>query len=187
MLKIRWHGRGGQGAVTAAKLLASAAMRSGKNFQAFPEYGSERRGAPVQAFTRIGDETIRDVSQIYEPDVVVILDPSLIGTVPLTSGLSNDGILLANFDGSAEELRRKVGLEDGKVYAVNATAIAVEATGRPITNTPMVGALVKVSGALEIEEVVTEVKATFGDKLSPRLVEANITALRRAYEEVKGE
>lgn len=173
--------------MTAAKLLASAAMRAGKNFQAFPEYGPERRGAPVQAFTRIGDETIRDFSQIYHPDVVVVLDPSLIGKVALTSGLASEGKLLANYDGPPEDLREKLGLEGGRVYTVNATSIALETTGRAITNTPMVGALVRISGVLDIEEVIDEVKAMFGDKLSPRLVEANVSALRRAYEEVKEE
>jgi pyruvate ferredoxin oxidoreductase gamma subunit len=119
--------------------------------------------------------------------VVVVLDPSLIGKVALTSGLSKDGKLLANFDGSPEELREQVGLEAGTAYTVNATNIALETTGRAITNTPMVGALVKISGVLDIEEVIAEVKAMFGDKLSPRLVEANVSALRRAYEEVKKE
>ncbi|MBI2954470.1 MAG: 2-oxoacid:acceptor oxidoreductase family protein [Chloroflexi bacterium] len=187
MLEIRWHGRGGQGAVTAAKLLASAAMRAGKNFQAFPEYGPERRGAPVQAFTRIDDEPIRVFSGVAEPDVVVVLDPSLIGKVPLASGLSDEGILLANFDGSPQELREKVGMEGGKVYSVNATAIAMETMGKAITNTPMVGALMKVAGALTIDQVIDEVRAMFGDKLKASLVDANVEALRRAYEEVKGE
>ncbi|MDA8188707.1 MAG: 2-oxoacid:acceptor oxidoreductase family protein [Dehalococcoidales bacterium] len=187
MLEIRWHGRGGQGAVTAAKLLASAAMSAGKNFQAFPEYGPERRGAPVQAFTRIDDDPIRIFSAVNEPDIVVVLDSTLIGKVPLASGLSENGILLANFDGSPEELRSKVGLEGGKVYAVNATSIAVETMGKAITNTPMVGALVRVSGVLSIDQVIDEVRAMFGDKLKASLVEANVSALRRAYEEVTGE
>ena len=187
MLEIRWHGRGGQGAVTAAKLLASAAMRAGKNFQAFPEYGPERRGAPVQAFTRIDEAPIRVFSQVAEPDIVVVLDPTLIGKAPLASGLGEDGILLANYDGSPQELREKVGLEGGKVYTVNATSIALETMGKAITNTPMVGALVKVAGMLTIDSVIDEVKAMFGDKLKASLVEANIQALRRAYEEVKGE
>lgn len=187
MLEIRWHGRGGQGAVTAAKLLASAAMRAGKNFQAFPEYGPERRGAPVQAFTRIDDQPIRVFSQVAEPDIVVVLDSTLIGKVPLTNGLGNGGILLANYSGSPQELRRQLGLEGGKVYTVDATSIALETMGKAITNTPMVGALVKVAGMLTIDQVLDEVKAMFGDKLKQSLVEANLEALRRAHEEVKGE
>ncbi|MCL5962200.1 MAG: 2-oxoacid:acceptor oxidoreductase family protein [Chloroflexi bacterium] len=187
MLEIRWHGRGGQGAVTAAKLLASAALRAGKSFQAFPEYGPERRGAPVQAFTRIDDNPIREFSQINEPDVVIVLDSTLIGKVPVTAGMPEDGILIANFDGTPQELREKVGLHGGKVYAVNASAIAIEELGRAITNTPMIGALIRTTRAVELDQVIDEVRGMFGDKIKGDLVEANVKALRRAYEEVKGE
>ncbi|MBI4318099.1 MAG: 2-oxoacid:acceptor oxidoreductase family protein [Chloroflexi bacterium] len=187
MLEIRWHGRGGQGAVTAAKLLASAALRAGKNFQAFPEYGPERRGAPVQAFTRIDDKPIRIFAQITAPDVVVVLDSSLIGKIPLVQGLPDDGILVANFDGSPKELRERIGLEGRRVFTVNASAIATEVLGKAITNTPMVGALIRASNALSLGQVVDEVREMFGDKLKADLVEANVQALRRAHEEVKGE
>jgi pyruvate ferredoxin oxidoreductase gamma subunit len=130
MLEIRWHGRGGQGAVTASKVLASTALRDGKYFQAFPEYGPERRGAPVQAFTRISDEPIKLFSQVTNPKIVIIVDNSLIGKAPLTAGLPEDGIILANFDGKPAELRAKLGLDADpklkgcKVYTVAATSIA---------------------------------------------------------------
>lgn len=187
MLEIRWHGRGGQGAVTAAKLLASAALRAGKSFQAFPEYGPERRGAPVQAFTRIDDAPIREFSQISAPDVVIVLDPTLIGKVAVASGMREHGVLIANYDGTPQQLREKVGLQGGKVYAVNATAIAVEELGKAITNTPMIGALVRVTGAVKLDDVIDEVRGMFGDKIKGDLVESNVRALKRAHEEVKGE
>ena len=172
--------------MTAAKLLATTAMRAGKNFQAFPEYGPERRGAPVQAFTRIDDQPIRIFAQIMEPDIVVVLDSSLIGKIPLAQGLPADGILVANFDGSPEALRQRIGLEGRKVFTVNASAIATEVLGKPITNTTMVGALVRAADVLSLEQVIDEVRAMFGDKLKAELVEANVEALRRAHKEVVG-
>lgn len=186
MLEIRWHGRGGQGAVSAAKLLATAALRGGKYFQAFPEYGPERRGAPVQAFTRIDDKPIRVFAQVAEPDIVVVLDSTLIGKIPLTLGLADDGILVANFDGSPQELRERIGLQGKKVFTVNASAIATDLLGKAITNTTMVGALVRIADVLNLEQVIDEVREMFGDKLKAELVEANVQALRRAHEEVIG-
>lgn len=183
MLEIRWHGRGGQGVVTAAKLLASAALREGKYFQAFPEYGPERRGAPVQAFTRIDDEPIRVFAHITAPNVVVVLDDTLLGKVPVTDGLDGDGVLVANYPGSPADLRRKLGLEGGRIYTVDALRIANDTLGRPITNTPMLGALLRAVAAVRLDNLVEEL----GDKFKGATAESNVAAVRRAYEEVKSE
>ena len=186
MLEIRWHGRGGQGAVTASKVLAATALRDGKYFQAFPEYGPERRGAPVQAFTRISDTPIKLYSHVTDPKIVIILDNSLIGKVPLTDGLPEDGIVLANYEGSPAELRAKLGLKGRKVYTVNATGVAMRTLGRPITNTPMLGALVKITGVVPLDQLEAEVAAMFG-KMKGDVAERNLAAVRAAYEEVVSE
>lgn len=183
MLEIRWHGRGGQGAVTAAKTLAAASMREGKYFQAFPEYGPERRGAPLQAFTRISNQPIRTYCHVEMPDIVVVLDASLVGRRQITEGLDPDGVVVANFDGSAEELRNKLGLQSGRVYAVNATKIATAHLGSPITNMPMLGALVRATGVVSIESALQEVRDSFGHKFRAEVVEANLRAMQQAYEE----
>ena len=188
MIEIRWHGRGGQGAVTAAKLLAAAALRQGKYFQAFPEFGPERRGAPVQAFTRISDEPIRIYSQVKSPSVVVVLDSTLIGKVPVTEGLTEDGIVVANFAGGPAELRKKLDLNGrARVFTVDATAVALRRLGRPITNTPMLGALARATGMLDIDTLTVELEESFGGRFRPELVKANVQAMRDAYEEVKSE
>lgn len=185
MLEIRWHGRGGQGAVTAAKMLAAASMREGKYFQAFPEYGPERRGAPLQAFTRISDDPIRVYCHVQTPEIVVVLDSSLVGRGPITQGLSPDGTVVANFDGSPEELRARLGLPGGKVFAVNATKIATDLLGSPITNMPMLGALIKATGVVSLQSALEEVRESFGHKFRQELVEANLKAMQQAYDEAK--
>lgn len=189
-IEIRWHGRGGQGAVTAAKLLAAAALREGKHFQAFPEYGPERRGAPVQAFTRISDEPIRIYTSVKSPSVVVVLDPSLLGKVPVTDGLTEDGVIIANYAGSSAELRKKLGLADDtklKVYAIDASTLAMRRLGRPIPNTPMLGALVGATGLVEMDALVAELEHSFGGRFRPELVKANVEVMREACQEVLSE
>jgi len=186
MLEIRWHGRGGQGVVTAARILAAAALRDGKYFQAFPEFGPERRGAPLQAFTRIDEKPVRVFSQVTNPQVVVVLDSTLLGKVCVADGLTDDGIVVANFGGTPAELKKLLDLNGQKVFVVNATDIAVRNLGRPITNTPMVGALLKASGVLALDVVEAQLRETFA-KLKGDLVTRNVAALKEAYEEVRGE
>ncbi len=187
MIEIRWHGRGGQGVVTAAKVLAAAALAQGKHIQAFPEYGPERRGAPVQAFTRIDDDTIKLFSHVTSPHIVVVLDRTLVGKIPFTEGLVEDGTVIVNCRHSAAHLRDEIALRYGKVFAVDATTIANETMGRPITNTPMLGALAKATSILSVDIIEEELRELFGPKLSPKALQANIDALRRAYEEVHSE
>lgn len=183
MLEIRWHGRGGQGAVTAAKMLAAASMREGKYFQAFPEYGPERRGAPLQAFTRISEKPIRVYCHVQSPEIVVVLDSSLVGRGPITQGLNPGGTIVANFDTGPQELREKLGLDGGRVFAVNATKIATDQLGSAITNMPMLGALIKATGVVSLETALAEVRESFGHKFRQDIVEANLRAMQQAYEE----
>lgn len=176
--EVRWHGRGGQGAVTSAELIALAAINKDKYAQSFPSFGPERRGAPVQAFLRVGDEPIRVRSEIAEPDVVVILNPDLLRVVNVTSGLKSGGALIVNTKKSLDEIKSSYG--DGfKVATVNAMKIARESIGLPITNTTMIGALLKVSGLLDLDDMIGPMEHRFG-----KVAQKNITAMKRAFEEI---
>lgn len=185
VVEIRWHGRGGQGVVTAGKLLAETALESGKYFQAFPDYGPERMGAPIRAFTRISSKPINVHSQIETPDVVLVLDPTLLGTVAVADGLKEDGSLLVNSAMSPSEIREATGFHSGKVFTVDASHIAIEEMGREITNTPMLGAFAQATGLIEMEALIEELRAWFGKKISQEAIEANIRAMKRAAEEVE--
>jgi pyruvate ferredoxin oxidoreductase gamma subunit len=184
LTEIRWHGRGGQGVVTAGKLLAETAMGAGQYFQAFPDYGPERMGAPIRAYTRLSSAPITIHSQIDEPNVVLVLDPTLLGAVPVTSGLEEDGTLLVNTSMSPAEVREITGFKTGKVFTVDASHIAIEEMGREITNTPMIGAFARATGLFDIDDLVEQLRAWFGKKITAELVDANVRALRRAAEEV---
>ena len=190
LLEVRWHGRGGQGAKTAALLLAESASDAGKFIQAFPEYGPERMGAPVQAFTRIDDQPITMHCHVTNPKIVVILDPSLIGSsVDVTAGVPEDGIFIINTGTTPQEMREKLGIDGGVVYTVDANQIALDTIGRPIPNTPMLGALVKVTGLLQLDSLVADTEKRLSKKFAgrPQIVEGNIKAIKTAYQEVKGE
>jgi pyruvate ferredoxin oxidoreductase gamma subunit len=187
LTEIRWHARGGQGAVTAAKMVAELALGQGKYFQAFPEYGPERSGAPIVAFTRVSDEPIQVYSGIEHPAIVVVLDASLLSAVDVTKGAPDDAIVLVNSESSPAELRKQHALKKGRLFTIAATRIATETIRRPIPNTPMVGALTRIAGLFPIENVVEFLRADFGKKFPPKVVEGNISAIRRAYEEVQGE
>ena len=187
LLEIRWHGRGGQGAKTAAILLGEAVSASGKYIQAFPEYGPERVGAPVLAFNRISDEPIRLHCQVANPAIVVVLDSTLIGKADVTAGVPEDGLYIINTNLSPGEMRKQLGLTGGKVYTLDATEISMETIGRPIPNTPMMGALIRTSGLLTIDEFVANTRDRLEAKFRPDIVEKNIQAIERAYQEVQGE
>jgi pyruvate ferredoxin oxidoreductase gamma subunit len=187
LTEIRWHGRGGQGAVTAAKMVAELALGEGKYFQAFPEYGPERSGAPIVAFTRVSDAPIQVYSGIEHPQIVVVLDSSLLKIVDVTKGAPDDVIVLVNSERTPAQLRKDSALKDGRLYTIAATRIAVETIKRPIPNTPMVGALTRITGLFDIDDVVTFLREDFGKKFPPKVVEGNIAAITRSYEEVQGE
>lgn len=189
ILEIRWHGRGGQGAKTAALLLADAVLSIGKHIQAFPEYGPERMGAPVQSYNRISDAPIKLHCGITAPAIVVVLDPTLMDVLDVTQGLKSDGMMLVNTEKSAAEMKKKLGLKDQKVFTVNASQISIDTIGRDIPNTPMLGALVSASGIMEKEQFLTDTKKKLEIKFrsKPEVIEGNIKAIERAFEEVKSE
>ncbi|MDI6893897.1 MAG: 2-oxoacid:acceptor oxidoreductase family protein [Bacillota bacterium] len=186
-IEIRWHARGGQGAVLASRFLAASALRENKYFQAFPQFGTERMGAPIVAFTRVSPCPIHLHCAVVEPDVVAVMDPTLLGQVDVLAGLKPGGTVVVNYAGPVEELRRALGVKDGgvRVAAVDATRISSEELGRPIPNTPMVGALSRITGVVGIDNVLAEFKESMGARFKPPVVEANLRAIRRAYEEVQ--
>jgi pyruvate ferredoxin oxidoreductase gamma subunit len=185
LVEIRWHGRGGQGVVTASKLVAETALESGRYFQAFPDYGPERMGAPIRAFTRLSSNPIRIHSQVEEPDIVVVLDGTLAGSVAITEGLKQDGILLVNTAMAPDDVREMTGFETGEAFVVNASHIAIEEIGREITNTPMLGAFARATGLFDLDDMADEIRAWFGTKLSGEAIEGNVRAMRRAAEELQ--
>jgi pyruvate ferredoxin oxidoreductase gamma subunit len=178
IIAIRLHGRGGQGAVTSAELVAQAAIDEGKYAQAFPAFGPERRGAPVQAFIRISDKQIRIRAEVTEPDIVVVLDPSLLKIVKVTAGLKKNGLVVVNtkaFDNVPADVRSNY-----RVAVIDANLVAKETLGAPIVNTTMLGALIKASGVVKLESLSEPLKKRFG-----KLAEKNLAAMKRAYDETQ--
>lgn len=182
--EIRWHGRGGQGAKTAAQFLAEAALDTGKFIQAFPEYGPERAGAPIRAYTRISDNPIHIHSGVTNPGAVVVIDPTLL-TPQVLEGLPEDGLLVVNSSESPSEIRKKLGYKGGKVAAVDATKIALETVKIPMPNTPMLGALLKVMPVVSLEALNEKIRGQFLKKLGDKKTGENLEAIKRAYDEVK--
>ncbi|MFA6952626.1 MAG: 2-oxoacid:acceptor oxidoreductase family protein [Candidatus Methanomethylophilaceae archaeon] len=182
--EICWHGRGGQGVVTANEILAETAIYAGKYVKAFPEFGPERMGAPIRAFARISDDLIRVHTQVYEPDIVIVIDPTLIGKVDVAKGIKKGGFILANYPGTPEELQKAIGTT-AECHAVDATRISTEEIGRPMANTSMLGALVKINPIISYEELEDHITTKFTGKLSDKMIVKNLSALKRAYEEVQ--
>lgn len=187
LIEIRWHGRGGQGAKTASLLLADAAFNTGKYIQGFPEYGPERMGAPITAYNRISDKPITIHSNIYEPDYVVVVDDTLLETVPVTSGLKNTGAIVINTTKNAEEIKGLLKGYEGKVYKIDARKISEEALGRYFPNTPMLAAIVKVSKVMSDEELLNDMEGSFKHKFAkkPEVIEGNMKALEMALNSVE--
>lgn len=188
MIEIRWHGRGGQGAKTASLLLADAAFNTGKFIQGFPEYGPERMGAPITAYNRISDNEIHIHSNIYEPDYVVVVDDSLIGTIDVTSGLKKDGAIIINTNEDIEEIRKKLNGYKGKIYTIDASKISIECLKANFPNTAMLAAVVHVTGIMSKEELLSNMEDAFKHKFAKKteVIEPNMKALLRGYEEIKG-
>jgi len=188
LIEIRWHGRGGQGAKTAALLLGDAALASGKYIQAFPEYGPERMGAPVASFNRLSSKPILLHSGVTNPDIVVVLDPTLIESVNVTEGVPEGGTILVNTNKAPQEVKQELGLKGNiKIFTVDASTISKETIGREIPNTPMLGALIKATGILNFKEMLEDTKAKLEKKFKskPEVIEGNLKAIERAYNEVK--
>ncbi len=180
MIEIRFHGRGGQGAVTSAEVLATAAINSGKFAQAFPSFGPERRGAPVIAFSRIADHKILNRTKIYNPDIVIVLDPSIMKIVDVTSGINDNGVVVANTKLSPEEMKAIFKKSNIRCATVNATKIALDILKRPITNIVMLGALLKANNVVDMEYFLEPLEARFG-----KIAAKNMEACKKAFEEVK--
>ncbi len=184
LTEVRFHGRGGQGAKTAGYILAVAAAEEGWNLNAFPEYGAERRGAPMRSYVRISDEPIRLRSSVETPDIVIVLDDTLLSTESVTEGMADDDILIVNTDQSPEEIREQLDNPNVQLHVVDATGVAMDTIGRPIPNTPMLGAMAKTVDLVSVEALKAAVEDRLGGKLSQAAIESNYAALDRAYEEV---
>ena len=184
ILEFRWHGRGGQGAWTASELLARTALAEGKFIQSFPEFGPERMGAPVAAFTRISTEPIRIHCAVYDPDVVVVLDSTLLKSVPVTAGINKeDDVIIVNSADEPKSVREDLRVEKGQVWTISATEIALKVLGSPITNTAMLGAVARATAVVTMKGIEKTVQARFRADLA----EKNLAVIKQAYEEVKHE
>lgn len=177
MLEVRFHGRGGQGAVTAAQILAIATFHKGNQSQAFPRFGTERRGAPVEAFTRISKNKIFLRSAVYNPDIVVVLEPSLIYSVDVTAGLKKEGIIIINSS-------KKQKIKNFKTYNVDATGIAMKIFGKDIVNTPMLGALAAISNRVDIKCITKAIEERFQSR-GKEMIQKNKKAVLEVYKNLK--
>ncbi len=186
-IEIRWHGRGGQGAKTAALLLADVAFKTGANVQGFPEYGPERMGAPITAYNRISRDVIRVHSNIYTPDLVVVVDETLLESVDVTAGLKENGALIVNTAKTVEEIRPHLKGYKGNVYTVDGRKISVEALGKYFPNSPMLAAAVAVSGVMDWDSFIHEMRASYMHKFAkkPEVIDGNMKALSMTYDALK--
>lgn len=185
-IEIRWHGRAGQGVVTAAVTLADALSAEKEIFvQAFPEFGAEKRGAPILAFNRISNKPIRTHSQVYYPDIVVVTDPSLLGAVDIGRGAKDDTFFLMNTKFDVGQIRERLSLGKRKIFFLDAYTIAQDELGKPIPNVPMVAALMKVAGLLDLDKIEERIKMSISKKLREDIVKLNLKTISRAIEEVK--
>ena len=187
LIEIRWHGRGGQGTKTASLLLADAAFNTGKYIQGFPEYGPERMGAPITAYNRISDDPITVHSNIYEPDYVVVVDDTLLETVDVTAGLKTNGAIVINTTKSEDYLKSVLKGYKGKVYTIDARKVSTQALGRYFPNTPMLAAIVKVTGIMNDEDFLKDMEGSFKHKFAkkPEVIDGNMKALEMALKEGK--
>ena len=186
LVEIRWHGRGGQGAKTASLLLADAAFNTGKYIQGFPEYGPERMGAPITAYNRISNSPITIHSAIYEPNYVVVVDDTLLDTVDVTAGLKEDGAIVINTTNDAETLKKKLNGYKGGIYTIDARSISIDALGKYFPNTPMLAAIVKVSGVIPEDQFLADMEGSFKHKFAkkPEVIDGNMKALKNTLEKV---
>ena len=185
LTEIRWHGRGGQGTKTASLLLAEVAFNTGKYVQGFPEYGPERMGAPLTAYNRISDTPITIHSNIYEPDYVIVVDDSLLGSVDVTEGLKKDGAIIINTTKNKDEITKKIS-KYNNIYTIDARKISIESLGKYFPNTPMLAAIVKISGIMEEEAFLKNMRQSFNHKFAkkPEVIDGNMKALELALQNI---
>ena len=186
-IEIRWHGRGGQGAKTAALLLADVAFKTGKHVQGFPEYGPERMGAPITAYNRISSDVIRVHSNIYDPDFVAVVDETLLHTVDVTAGLKKEGAIIVNTAKSKEEIMPQLNGYEGRVVTIDARTISEEALGKYFPNSPMLAAVVATTGVMPKETFLHEMRASYKHKFAkkPEVIDGNMKALEKAFAAVE--
>ena len=187
LIEIRWHGRGGQGAKTAALLLADVAFKTGKHVQGFPEYGPERMGAPITAYNRISSDVIRVHSNIYDPDFVAVVDETLLHTVDVTAGLKKEGAIIVNTAKSKEEIMPQLNGYEGRVVTIDARTISEEALGKYFPNSPMLAAVVATTGVMPKETFLHEMRASYKHKFAkkPEVIDGNMKALEMAFAAVE--
>ena len=184
VFEIRFHGRGGQGAKTAAQFVAEAALDAGKHIQSFPEYGPERAGAPVQAYDRISDKPITTYAPVVNPDVVIVIDPTLMNSIDVTEGLTNKGILIVNTPKKSTEIKKELPNFKGKTYTIDATKISMEAVGANLPNTPMLGALIKATNIIGLDAITHSIKQKFLKKIGEEKTNKTIEGVKRAYDSI---
>jgi pyruvate ferredoxin oxidoreductase gamma subunit len=186
IVEIRWHGRGGQGTVTAAKVLADACLSGGRHVQAFHEYGPERAGAPLRAYNRVSSKELRMHCPVLHPQVVSVVDATLIDSINVSEGATEKAIFLVNSSKDPKEIRERLNAGAGqKVFTVDATRIALDCIGRALPNASMLGAVCKATGLITLEHLLEDVRKSFGKKFSQKIIDGNLEATRRGYEEVK--
>lgn len=186
MIEIRWHGRGGQGTVTAAKVLADACLSGGRNVQAFPEYGPERAGAPLRAYNRISEKTLRMHCPVLNPGVVCVVDATLLDAINVAEGAKDDAVFIVNTSKDPKDVREKLKAKPSqRVFTIDATKIAIDTIGRPMPNAPMLGAVNKATNIVEMQVLLDDVKGSFGKKFAQKIIDGNLEAVRRGYGEVK--
>ncbi len=186
MVEIRWHGRGGQGTVTAAKVLADACLSGGRHVQAFPEYGPERAGAPLRAYNRVSNTELRMHCPVLHPKVVSIVDATLLDSINVAEGALDDTIFVVNTAKDPKEIREKLKAKPGqKVVTIDATKIALDCIGRALPNAPMLGAINKAINIVPQNELIEAVRKSFGKKFAQKIIDGNLEATKRGYEEVK--
>ncbi len=186
IVEIRWHGRGGQGTVTAAKVLADACLSGGRHVQAFPEYGPERAGAPLRAYNRVSSKELRMHCPVLKPQIVSVVDATLLDSINVGEGATENAIFVVNSSKDPKEIRAKLNAGSGqKVFTIDATKIALECIGRALPNAPILGAICKVTGLITLDHLLEDVRKSFGKKFSQKIIDGNLEATRRGYEEVK--
>ncbi|HCC69320.1 MAG TPA: pyruvate synthase [Nitrospiraceae bacterium] len=186
LVEIRWHGRGGQGTVTAAKVLADACLSGGRYVQAFPEYGPERAGAPLRAYNRISSKEIRMHCPVLKPQIISVVDATLLDGIDVAEGATEDAIFIVNTSKEPKEIKAKLGAgQKQRVFTVDATKIALECFGKALPNSSMLGALCKVTNLASLDVLLKDVRKSFGKKFSQKIIDGNLEATRRGYEEVR--
>lgn len=186
MTEIRWHGRGGQGTVTAAKVLADACLSGGRHVQAFPEYGPERAGAPLRAYNRISSSEIRMHCPVLHPQIVSIVDATLLDSINVAEGSVDDAIFIVNTSKDPKEIREKLKAKSSqKIFTIDATRIALDCIGKALPNAPMLGAICKATNILSLNILLEAVEKSFGKKFAQKIIDGNLEASRLGYEEVK--